>query len=150
MTATMKYLLCLTLGLAGCASVHASVAAAPSDVTLVQGSWTPAAAELAGRPMPAAVLKRITLKLANGRYDVSVGGAPDQGTYTLDVAATPKGMTVTGTEGPNRGKTYPAIYELRGDTLRICYDLSGTKRPVEFKSVAGTQLYFVTYTRSQP
>jgi uncharacterized protein (TIGR03067 family) len=56
-------------------------------------------------------------------------------------------MTITGTEGPNYGKTFPAIYELKGDTLRICYDLSGTKRPTEFKSVAGTRLYLVTYHR---
>jgi len=56
-------------------------------------------------------------------------------------------MTITDTAGPNQGKTFPAIYELKGDTLRICYDLSGAKRPTEFKTVAGTQLYLVTYTR---
>ena len=73
--------------------------------------------------------------------------APDRGTYTLDSDAKPKGMTITGTEGPNRGKTFPAIYELNGDTLRICYDLSGAKRPTEFKTSAGTKLYLVTYNR---
>ena len=56
-------------------------------------------------------------------------------------------MTITGTEGPNHGKTFPAIYEIKGDTLRICYDLSGVKRPTEFKSVPGTRLYLVTYSR---
>ena len=60
----------------------------------------------------------------------------------------PKGMTVKGSEGPNKGKSFPAIYELSGDTLRICYDLSGTKRPTEFKSTAGTKLYVVTYKRN--
>ena len=29
----------------------------------------------------------------------------------------PKAMEVTGTDGPNKGKTFPAIYELKGDTL---------------------------------
>lgn len=58
-------------------------------------------------------------------------------------------MTVTGTEGPNQGKKFPCIYELQGDTLRICYDLSGAKRPTEFKSVAGTKLYLVTYARKR-
>jgi uncharacterized protein (TIGR03067 family) len=56
---------------------------------------------------------------------------------------------VIGTEGPNQGKTFPAIYELNGDTLRICYDLSGAKRPAEFKTIAGTKLYLVTYSRSK-
>ena len=42
-----------------------------------------------------------------------------------------------------------AIYELNGDTLRICYDLSGSKRPTEFKTAAGTKLYLVTYNRKK-
>jgi uncharacterized protein (TIGR03067 family) len=58
-------------------------------------------------------------------------------------------MTITGTAGPNSGKTFPAIYELKGDTLRICYDLSSAKRPTEFKSIAGTRLYLVTYNRKK-
>ena len=58
-------------------------------------------------------------------------------------------MTVTGTEGPNRGKIFPCIYELQGDTLRICYDLSCAKRPAEFKTAVGTRLYLVTYARNK-
>lgn len=127
--------------------MNASGAGARDDAAAVQGHWTPSSAELAGRPMPGAILKSISLTLDHGQYDVSVGGAPDKGTYTLDATSDPKGMTVTGTAGPNAGKTYPAIYELKGDTLRICYDLSGAKRPAAFKSMAGTQLYLVTYTR---
>ena len=143
----MKYLLCICLVVG--ASLNAFAADPPDDAKAVQGNWKPAKAELAGQPMTDAVLKSISLKLDNGKYEVLVGGAPDRGTYTLDSASKPKGMTITGTAGPNRGKTFPAIYELKGDTLRICYDLSGTKRPTEFKSIAGTQLYLVTYNRKK-
>ena len=136
---------CLTVT----ASLTAFAADPPDDVKAVQGSWTPAKAELAGQPMPDAVLKSISLKLDNGKYEVFVGDKPDKGTYTLDSASKAKGMTITGTEGPNKGKTFPAIYELKGDTLRICYDLSGAKRPTEFKSIAGTGLYLVTYNRKK-
>ena len=38
---------------------------------------------------------------------------------------------------------------LKGDTLRICYDLSGATRPTEFKSIAGTKLYLVAYNRKK-
>ena len=120
---------------------------APDDAKAVQGNWKPAKAELAGQPMTDAFLKRISLKLDNGKYGVFVGDKPDKGTYTLDSTTKLKSMTITGTDGPNSGKTFPAIYELKGDTLRICYDLSGAKRPAEFKSIAGTRLYLVTYTR---
>ena len=100
----------------------------PDDARSLQSTWTPIKAELGGNPVPDAVLKKITLKLDNGKYEASVAGEPDKGTYTLDSANKPKGMTVNGIEGPNKGKSFPAIYELSGDTLRICYDLSGTKR----------------------
>ena len=144
----MKYLLCICFGVG--VLLNAFAADSPDEAKKVQGSWKPVKAELAGQPMTDTVLKSISLKLDNGKYEVYVGGRPDKGTtYTLDAAAKPKGMTITGTEGPNHGKTFPAIYELKGDTLRICYDLSGAKRPTEFKSIAGTQLYLVTYNRNK-
>jgi len=141
----MKFLLCLCLG--ACASLHAFAADPSDDAKTVQGTWRPAKAVLAGQPLPDTVLQVISLKMDHGRYEVLVGEAPDRGTYVLDSTATPKAITVNGTEGPNQGLTFPAIYELDGDTLRICYDLSGVKRPTEFKSIAGTKLYLVTYVR---
>lgn len=119
------------------------------DAKAIEGMWLPAKAELGGKPMPAAVLKTISLKLDNGRYEVMADGHPDNGTYALDTTTKPKGMTVIGTEGPNKGKTFPCIYELNGDTLRICYDLSGKKQPADFKSLPATRLYLVTYKRKK-
>jgi len=137
--------LCLVVA----ASLAAFAADKPDDSKALQGIWRPVKAELGGQPMTEAVLKSTSLKLDNGKYEVSVGGNPDKGAYLLDSSSKPKGMTITGTEGPNSGKTFPTIYELKGDTLRICYDLSGEKRPTEFKSLAGTRLYLVTYNRKK-
>lgn len=142
-------LLFLVMILEGCTTLFKETIVSSDDAKAVQGNWNPTHAELAGQPMADAVLKIISLKLDNGNYEVFVGGAPDRGTYTLDSATKPKSMTITGTDGPNRGKTFPAIYELNGDTLRICYDLAGAKRPTEFKSIAGTRLYLVSYNRKR-
>jgi uncharacterized protein (TIGR03067 family) len=118
------------------------------DAKAMQGVWKPVTAVLGGKPMPPPVVTAITLMLTNGMYNVTVEGErSDKGTVKLDTAATPRQMSITGTNGPNLGKTFPAIYELKGDTLRICYDLSGDKFPTEYKSVAGTKLYLVTYKR---
>ena len=141
----MKYI--LYIGLTVAAALSAFAAAPPDDAKAVQGSWMPTQADLGGQPMAEAVLKSISLKLDNGKYEVFVGDKPDRGTYTVDSTSKPKSMTITGTVGPNSGRTFPAIYEFKGDTLRICYDLSGAKRPTEFKSIAGTRLYLVTYNR---
>ena len=126
-------------------------AGAADDLKLMTGSWKLTQAELAGQPLPPAVLKSVSFKMDGANYEVIVqtekGPSPDKGTIKLDPTTSPKGLTVTGVEGPNAGKAFPAIYELSGDTLRICYDLSGTKRPAEFKTAPATKLYLVTYQR---
>src|SRR5436305_1546145 len=105
-----------------------------ADKKALQGDWVPVKAELAGTAMPDAVLKTISLKLIKNDYEVLVAGKPDKGTWTIDAAGKPKEMKITGVKGPNAGKTFPAIYELAGDTLRVCYDLSGKKQPTDFKT----------------
>ncbi len=120
------------------------------DADAMQGAWLPATAELGGKMFPDEVRKSIKLVIKDGAYTVTVGKAVDKGTVKLDPAAKPKKMEITGTEGPNKGKMIPAIYELDSDTLRICYDLTGKSHPKEFKTTEGTQLYLVTYKREKP
>jgi uncharacterized protein (TIGR03067 family) len=118
------------------------------DAKAIQGTWLPAKAELRGVTMNDDFLKSIVLKLEAGKYEVTAENV-DKGTYTIDPAAKPKTIDITGTEGPNVGKKIPAIYELDGDALRICYGLRGSPRPTEFKSLTGTQTFLVTYKRKQ-
>lgn len=119
------------------------------DSKLLEGIWLASAAELGGKPFPEEVRKSIQLTLKDNKYTVAVGKIPDQGTVKLDPSAKPKAMDITGTEGPNKGKTFLAIYQLDGDTLKICYDLSGKGRPTEFKTTEGTSLFLVTYKRGK-
>ena len=120
------------------------------DGDTIEGTWLPATAELGGKPFPEEVRKSIKLTVKDGKYTVMVGKNPDRGTTKLDPSAKPKAMDITGTDGPNKGKTFLAIYERNGDTLRVCYDLSGKGRPTEFKTTEGTQLFLVTYKREKP
>src|SRR5260370_24702203 len=117
----MRRIVCYCLAVA--TSMATFAASVPDDAKTIQGTWLPIKAELGGQPMTAAVLKSISLKIADGKYEVLVGDQSDKGTYTLDATTTPKGMTITGTGGPNNGKTFPCIYELKGDMLRVSYDL---------------------------
>jgi uncharacterized protein (TIGR03067 family) len=120
------------------------------DSDVLQGTWLPSTAELAGKPYPDEVLKTIKLVVKDDKYTVTVGKAVDQGTVKLNPSTKPKEMDIIGTDGPNKGKTILAIYERDGDTLRICYGLSGKSRPTEFKTKEGTQLFLVTYKREKP
>lgn len=115
----------------------------------IDGAWGVAKAELAGKAWPEELRKITHLTIDGDKYAVLVGDLPDKGNLKFDPSASPKALDITGTEGPNKGKTYLAIYERDGDTLRICYDLSGKERPTEFKTAEGTNLFLVTYVREK-
>src|SRR5262245_40581099 len=100
----------------------------------LDGVWLPTAAELGGKEFPDEVRKSIRLEIKGGDYTVTVGTQPDRGTCKRNPSAKPRALDITGTEGPNKGKTILAIYERVGDTLRVCYDLSGRGRPKAFKT----------------
>ena len=120
------------------------------DAHAHEGVWKPIAAVLGGVQLPEDAVKAITLKVTDGNYEVTIEreGKPDKGTCRLDTTANPKRMTIKGTDGPNRGKTLLAIYEMKDAvSMRVCYDLSGKDFPKEFKAPKGTQLYLVDYRR---
>ena len=119
------------------------------DDSGIQGTWRMSAAELGGKKFPDEIRKTIKLVVKDDKYTVTVGEKADKGTIKVDPKAMPKALDITGTEGPNKGKTILAIYERDGDTLRICYDLGGKKRPTEFKTREGTKLFLVTYKREK-
>jgi uncharacterized protein (TIGR03067 family) len=120
-----------------------------ADVKRMEGTWSPASAELAGVKLPEEAVKAMKLILKGNEYTVLIGEKKDQGTVKLDTSKMPRAMDVTGTQGPNQGKTYRAIYEITKDGLKICYDLSGKDRPAEFATRANTELFLVTYTREK-
>lgn len=129
----------------------AAVAVAADDAAALkplQGMWKVTAAELGGRPLGGDFMRTTKLTIQGDRYTV-MAESPDKGTLKVDASQSPKTMDVIGGEGPNKGKTILAIYEIKGDTLRICYDLSGKSRPTEFKSKPDTPLFLATYQREK-
>jgi uncharacterized protein (TIGR03067 family) len=116
----------------------------------LDGTWQIKSAELAGKKFPAqAGGTPMKLTLKQGTYEFQAE-SPDRGTVTYHDSAKPKQMDIKGVEGPNAGKTFLAIYELSGDDLKVCYDLSGKSYPTEFKTMPNTQLFLVTYQRIKP
>jgi uncharacterized protein (TIGR03067 family) len=135
--------------LVAASSIISTFANDAADTRALQGTWLLVKGEVAAKPLPDVVVKGIVMKLNGNNYTVTANGQPDVGTWSIDASTTPKSMNVKGVQGPNAGRTFPCIYDVEGDTLRICYNLSGAKRPTEFETVAGSQLFLATYQRKK-
>lgn len=118
-------------------------------VGALDGTWLPESAELSGKAFPDEVRKMIKLVIAGDQYTATVGKSVDKGTCKVNPDAKLKELDITGADGPNKGKTILCIYDLDGDTLRVCYDMSGKGRPTEFKTTEGSPLFLVVYKREK-
>lgn len=112
-------------------------------MTSLHGTWRPVRAELDGEAAPDLALERMELLLQPDTYSVSFAGVVhDSGSFTH----TETTLHLTARTGPNAGRTIPAIYQLVGNRLRVCYGIDG-QAPTAFSTHAGSQRYLVTYRR---
>lgn len=117
------------------------------SVSELSGHWQLVRAELDGEAAPELVVQRTELRLTRDTYAVWFAGElADRGTYNFSAAAAVPELSLHGEHGPNAGRTVPAILQLRGDRLRICFGLDGTK-PETFATGADSQRYLATYRR---
>jgi uncharacterized protein (TIGR03067 family) len=123
---------------------------AGGDSKAINGIWVPVSAVMGGKSMTTAECKGINAVFHDGKYSVTVAGKLDKGTYTVDGSKDPKQVTIVGTDGPNKGKTIPAIFELEKNTLKVCYDMSGKVAPEKFESKADSATFLVTYAKQEP
>jgi len=71
-------------------------------------------------------------------------------TYKLDPTRKPKEIDLIWAEFANKGKIQLAIYELDGDTLKICESPIGKERPKKFESKKGSGQSILTLKRLGP
>ncbi len=119
-----------------------------SELKALAGKWQVSDAEIDGKKVTE-TFKDVVLTIENGNYTVKVGTMEDKGTVSVSSAKKPKSMDVTGTEGVNRGKTFPCIYELKDDTLTICYGLDFATRPAELKTSEKSNRLLIVYKRKK-
>ena len=97
------------------------------DKEKLQGEWSLVSYELNGKSgkIPDAKYKFE----GNNFYATSLSGGDGEGTFAIDSSKKPKRIDFTG-----KGQLVKAIYELDGDTLKVCIGANFNERPTEFKS----------------
>ena len=115
----------------------------------LNGTWEVVSAVFDGTKQP--VPRKATLTIKGDKYTVREGEkVVADGTFTVDPTATPKSLDGIPSSGPDKGKPHRGIYEVKGDTYRVCLAPPGKPRPKAFESKEGSGHALVTYKRAKP
>lgn len=101
-----------------------------------EGIWQVTALEVGGNKAQNEAFETMTFVFKGKKYEQKVGDEiVEAGTQDLNPSKTPKHMDVHVTEGDAKGKLQLAIYEINGDTLKMCFAPHESKdRPLKFES----------------
>src|SRR4029078_2948259 len=109
-----------------------------NDLELLQGTWSVTELAVEGQTMPESLLSGARVIVRKNRF-VSMGmGADYEGTIELDPSQNPRHLTITFDAGPEKGNSNLCIYELNGDTWKMCIATRGDVRPEDFVSPPGS------------
>src|SRR5437764_624829 len=106
-----------------------------SDQEKIQGTWTVESATRGGMPAPDDMIKNTKFVFAGTKVTIQGGGGPgaEEATFTLDGGKKPGAIDIKPMSRPEQA--VKGIYELQGDTLKLCVKREGD-RPTEFTSTA--------------
>jgi uncharacterized protein (TIGR03067 family) len=131
------------------------IAAKPEDdkeLAKFNGTWVTTAIEASGKKIPDEELKkapgRLTIK--DGTWKLKAASIEQSGTFTADTAKKPAQMDIKPGDGPNAGKTIQAIYQLDGDTMKVCYPPPDKDRPTTFDTKDKPGYVLIEYKREKP
>jgi uncharacterized protein (TIGR03067 family) len=89
---------------------------------------------LTGGQEPPADAPKPEATIAGDSLSLKIGDKTITAKIKVDPTKTPKTMDIIMEEGPHKGEAGKAIYEVKGDELRICHREPGQDRPTEFVS----------------
>lgn len=115
------------------------------EIEAIQGMWKIVSLEVDGQTMDGAPSAQVVVK--GDRFTTVSMGAPYEGVVEVDATRTPKHFNLVFTDGPEKGNTNRGIYELEGDTWRICLNMTGGPRPGAFATTPGSGYALETLRR---
>lgn len=133
-----KVLLAVFVAVAPVMAADTPEDAARKEYARFEGAWKIVSVEVEGKKLPETFFKGSGLVLKGPEFTYQEGGRTTKGAYRVDVSKKPKQIDITFSEGPQKDKTLLGIYELEGDTYRLCLNPTGKDRPTEFTSKPGS------------
>jgi uncharacterized protein (TIGR03067 family) len=120
-----------------------------NDMDSIQGAWAVAELQMEGQTISGGMLANARVEITGNRFSSLGMGTVYEGTVSLDDSAIPHQLNMKFDAGPEKGNTNLGIYELNGDTWKICLSTRGEVRPMEFSAPAGSGFVYETLTRRE-
>jgi uncharacterized protein (TIGR03067 family) len=126
--------------------------AAKKDLKQMEGTWAVVLEEMDGKKATEENKKAdVKLTVKDGKYTVHFGEKQvATGEIKLDAGKTPRQIDAVAADGEFKGKAMPGIYEVKGDTMRVCFAQPGQERPTEFRTKEGSGQMLLSYKRIKP
>jgi uncharacterized protein (TIGR03067 family) len=114
--------------------------AVQQELARFQGTWQLVSAESNGEKLPEERARQFRVTITGNTHTVRFGDQVivHDVSFEIDPAKTPREVTDTINDGPNKGKQILGIYTLEGDALTSCVAQIGKERPTEFASRPGS------------
>jgi uncharacterized protein (TIGR03067 family) len=133
-----RLLLAISLSLVPALLLAADDDAAKKEYAAFTGTWRFVSIEAEGQRLQEKHFQHSRLIIEGGHFTIQQGKVTYKGTFKVDLTNKPKQIDVTFADGPDRGKTARGIYELDGDTYKVCIGYVGKGRPTAFESKPGS------------
>jgi uncharacterized protein (TIGR03067 family) len=122
--------------------------AVKKDLKAFQGTWKLVAMEVDGQEVAADKLSGATLKIQDKKYSLTTGKQLHEVEITLDPGKKPKEIDMKFLDGPNKDRVGRGIYQIEGDTLKICRALDPQEaRPQDFKTACKNGYFTIVWQR---
>jgi len=109
-----------------------------APLAALQGTWEIVALEVEGASIPVGGFRGSRIIVKGGTFSTVSMGATYGGTLTVDASKSPKTLELSFKSGPEKGTKSLAIYELHGDTWKLCLTVTGHTRPTSFATKPGS------------
>jgi len=102
------------------------------------GTWRIVSLETEQGKIGEDALKDFRLIIEGDKFTAKEQSGEVHGTFKVDPAKKPKTIDIIMKDGPMKDTTMLGIYELDGDTYKLCGDMQGKNRPTEFAVKPGS------------
>jgi uncharacterized protein (TIGR03067 family) len=119
------------------------------EIRKLEGTWICVSMEVGGQKIPEDKVKKQGTKMVIKGDRWTLGDNEDSGEMTckIDPSKKPKALDTK----EEKGKTSLAIYELKGDRLKLCdAGHADRERPTDFVTEAGTPQTLFIFERAKP